>query len=478
MGLGVPEGWHVEEIQPDGSSKDSWRVATVDKLNADGIAILHEHPQIEVIEVDENIDPNNPQKLTELFKKEIDGLIVRTTGDQAFYQNPGLLENAGKLRKIVRSGIGVSNPGAEAAMNGIAISRVQKPNRDVVTTYTIHALRRMFDPIGEKSVATSRQKWDKSKWDIAAFEKPLIGKTHFNYGAGGIGRQVIERAIEEGMTVLYTDPRVPEIPGAKRVSEEEGLSRADSISINIDTRNCILGDEQFSRMKSGVKIVNTSRGDCIDGRALKNALEEEIVSGVTLDVLPDEGQDFTAFNKEVDKNGKPIPLELRAKRRITAELVKHPLVTATSHIGGQEKAANALNGVLAARYIISYLLGGVVEDGWNIGNMKRNDHMFSNGETWILSVMNEDNKSGVWDGIHAAMNEVAERKINLGVTQSAKSVPLPQLKGEEKIRIATLNQQVELQGIDPEILGQMLQVARRVDGVLSLNLFKVTRRNT
>ena len=50
----------------------------------------------------------------------------------------------------------------------------------------------------------------------------------------------------------------------------------------------MLGSDAFRRMKDGVVVINTARGDLIDTRALIRALTSGKVAAAGLDVLPDE----------------------------------------------------------------------------------------------------------------------------------------------------------------------------------------------
>jgi phosphoglycerate dehydrogenase-like enzyme len=85
--------------------------------------------------------------------------------------------------------------------------------------------------------------------------------------------------------------------GGNPVTLEELLSRSDLISLNssgtFDNRP-ILGETEFSVMKRGVFIVNTSRGSLIDEAALSSALDDQVVAGVGLDVVSKEPADSSS----------------------------------------------------------------------------------------------------------------------------------------------------------------------------------------
>ena len=124
----------------------------------------------------------------------------------------------------------------------------------------------------------------------------LFGKTLGVIGTGSIGRCVIEIAKGFRMEVLATDVRPDEEVasrlGFRYVAMHELLGSSDIITLHVpsneNTRNLISSDE-FSRMKEGVILINTSRGDVLDIKALARAIGEGKVAAAGLDVLPEEG---------------------------------------------------------------------------------------------------------------------------------------------------------------------------------------------
>lgn len=124
----------------------------------------------------------------------------------------------------------------------------------------------------------------------------LLGKTLGVIGTGSIGRCVIEMAKGFRMEVLASDVRPDEELasrlGFRYVETGELLASSDIITLHVPsnekTRNLISSDE-FARMKEGVVLINTARGDVLDIKALARAIGEGKVAAAGLDVLPDEG---------------------------------------------------------------------------------------------------------------------------------------------------------------------------------------------
>ena len=78
---------------------------------------------------------------------------------------------------------------------------------------------------------------------------------------------------------------------------------ADIISLHIPStpQNFhLINEDAFNKMKKGVIIINTARGDLIDTQALYFALCQGIVGGAGLDVL--ENEDFLLHDEVITTN--------------------------------------------------------------------------------------------------------------------------------------------------------------------------------
>lgn len=117
----------------------------------------------------------------------------------------------------------------------------------------------------------------------------LEGLTGFNMhnrtagviGTGKIGQATLRILKGFGMRLLAYDPYPNQVVldlGAEYVDLDTLLSQSDVISLHcpLTAENHHLLDENaFNKMKSGVMIVNTSRGALIDSVAAINALKAQ-----------------------------------------------------------------------------------------------------------------------------------------------------------------------------------------------------------
>jgi glyoxylate reductase len=115
-------------------------------------------------------------------------------------------------------------------------------------------------------------------------------------GAGRIGLATAMRARAFGMRVLYVArSRHLEFEmsplGAERVDLEEGLKRADVVSIHTpltEQTRYLINAERLGMMKQTAILVNTARGPVVDEGALVDALKNGRIWGAGLDVFENE----------------------------------------------------------------------------------------------------------------------------------------------------------------------------------------------
>lgn len=229
------------------------------------------------------------------------------------------LAREGKLKLIIRGGVGVDNIDvAYAEACGITVKNTPAASSNSVAEL---ALAHMLSCARFVSVAghTMRQdKWEKKAYG-AGIE--LSGKTLGVIGYGRIGRALGQKAQALGMQVLAYDVYQDEslvCDTMHYVSLEELLAQADFISLHtpsLDGKPLICA-ETIARMKDGVIFVNTSRGSNVDESALLAGLESGKIRAAGLDV----------FAEEPTKN---------------QALLAHPRISCTPHIAASTAEAQA-----------------------------------------------------------------------------------------------------------------------------------------
>lgn len=223
---------------------------------------------------------------------------------------------AGRLKMILRAGVGVDNIDVDhAEEKGIRVRNT--PNSSSASVAEL-ALAHMFSLarfVGISNVTMREGKWNKKNY--TGIE--LNGKTLGLIGFGRISIELAKKAHALGMKVIYTNRRGPreDFPDFKHASLDELLSKSDFVSIHtpaLEDGKALIGKDEIQKMKKGSYLINCARGGVVDEAALLEALESGSLAGAGIDVFVEEPTKNTA-------------------------LINHPSISVTPHIGGSTDEA-------------------------------------------------------------------------------------------------------------------------------------------
>ncbi len=251
---------------------------------------------------------------------DAEALIVRSDKVTA-----EVLENAKKLKIVVRAGAGYDNVDLEAAKaHGVVVENTPGQNSNAVAELAIammiYMCRNQFTPVTGCEISGK-------KIGIQAF--------------GNVGRLVAKKAQALGMSVLATDPFIPEEKiaeaGVKPVTTVRELyAESDFVSVHIpatpDTVGSI-GYELITSMPKGAVLVNTARKEVIDEAGLEKALEDRQDLKYVTDVAPDNIE--------------------RLREKFGVRVFATP-----KKMGAQTAEANMNAGLAAARQIVAFFAEG------------------------------------------------------------------------------------------------------------------------
>ena len=151
----------------------------------------------------------------------------------------------------------------------------------------------------------------------------LHGKTVGIVGAGKIGRVFADICKGFGMCVLAYDAYPNPNSGLEYVELNQLLAESDIISLHcplMDNTYHMINAETIQTMKTGVTIINTSRGGLIDTEALIEGIKSGKVGGAGLDVYEEESEFFYEDLSETI-----------LKDDVLSRLIMMPNVLVTSH---------------------------------------------------------------------------------------------------------------------------------------------------
>ncbi len=200
-----------------------------------------------------------------------------------------------KFIGVLATGYNIIDMAATKAA-GIVVSNIPSYGTNAVSQYAIALLLELCHHVGAHSDSVLAGEWAKHE-DWCYWKYPLVelaGKTFGVIGFGRIGRRTAEIASALGMEVLaydeYSD-QMEKTDFCRYVSMNELLGQADVISLHCPltpSTEKLVNQSTISKMKAGVKIINTSRGALIDEQDLCNALDSGKISGAAVDVISEE----------------------------------------------------------------------------------------------------------------------------------------------------------------------------------------------
>lgn len=303
-----------------------YNILTLDNIAEKGLAILPDE------EFAHDKEINNPH-----------GILVRSTKmhEMDFDEN---------LLCIARAGAGINNiPIERCTEQGIAVFNTPGANANAVKELTLAGLfmasRKITDGIIwakglQEDINAQVEKGKK------AFAGPEIaGKLLGVIGLGAIGVGVANAALELGMEVIGYDPYLNvdrALHLSSRVKREtdidELIKKCDYITLHIpankETKEMV--NENFiAKCKDNVRILNYARGELVDEKAMKDALETGKVAAYVAD----------------------FPTET---------LINTPNTVFTPHLGASTPESEENCAVMAAKEIREYILYGNIVNSVNL----------------------------------------------------------------------------------------------------------------
>ena len=236
------------------------------------------------------------------------------------------------LKLIIRSGVGLDNIDVEYA-NKKGIRVVNTPNASTrsVAELTIAQIFTLSRFINISNITMRDGQWNKTQY----VGTEVFGKTLGIIGLGRIGKTVAKMAHTLGMKVIYYDI-LGKMKGCNNYtfcSFEEVLKNADFLTIHIPLergQDYLITKKEFDMMKDRVYFINHARGGLVCEKDLIEALDSGKVEAAALDVYENEPE-------------------------INIELVNHPMVSITPHLGASTVEAQERIGREIVKIVENFL---------------------------------------------------------------------------------------------------------------------------
>lgn len=233
--------------------------------------------------------PFSKQKLAEVIG-ECD-VLVPTVGDKI---DSSLLAQSGKnLKLIANYGAGFDHIDVKtASARGILVTNTPGVSASDTADMAMALILSLPRRLKEGTERITDDKWEGWKPTVLLGSR-ISGKKLGIIGLGRIGRKVAERATAFGMEILYNSrrrihPMIEKQLNAVYFEDLNAmLSELDILSIHTPHNPStfhLMNSKRLSLLKESAFVVNTSRGEVIDQKALIRSLRENKVAGAGLDV--------------------------------------------------------------------------------------------------------------------------------------------------------------------------------------------------
>ncbi len=289
------------------------KIAIIGKIHQIGLEILYSSGSL-VKEINQTDTPSLIDALS-----DVDGIILRTEKI-----SNEVIDNCPNLKIITRHGVGYDNVDLNHLNSkGVALGITGTSNAVSVAEHVLAFFLQFIKKIDLSDKLTRDGKFHE-KANLPDFFE-LYQKNILILGFGRIGQAVARRCLGFDTNVFVFDPFVDEKyivkMGCQPISKEEGLIKADFISVHLPLNKKTLNFISLSELKKLKKnciLVNTARGGIINENDLFNALQEKLIAGAGLDVFELEPPQknhplFTLDNVLLTPHNAALSLECRMR---------------------------------------------------------------------------------------------------------------------------------------------------------------------
>jgi len=296
------------------------KILVTDGITKEGEKILQESGhQVDKLKL-------SPEELLSKIA-EYDCIIVRS----ATKVTKEVIEAGKNLKVIARGGVGLDNIDVETAQKkGIKVLNTPAASSISVAELAIGHMLAVARFLHVSTMEMRQGKWPKKEFGEGT---ELYNKNLGILGLGNIGKEVARRALAFGMKVLAYDPLFTPMDFFVEITTKEKVLRAsDIITLHLPynkKEGPVISKKEIEMMKDGVIIINCARGGVVDEVALLEALKSGKVAAAGIDVFVNEP-----------------PTDAQK------ELINHPRVSVTPHIGASTKEAQERVGIEIATKVV------------------------------------------------------------------------------------------------------------------------------
>lgn len=296
----------------------------------------------------------NEESIKSLTQEDLDGvMIISVFIDSELTED--VINSFKNLRIISTRSTGIDHINTKAAeRRNIKIINVMNYGSTSVAQYTFGLILALVRNIVYAADCTKQYR----AGSISFIGRDISVLTLGVVGTGAIGGAVCRLAAAFGMKIYAYDlnekQELKEGCNVEYVSLEYLLQNSDIVTLHLPYTGInknMISYPQFAMMKENAYLINTSRGEMVDIKALKTALDDKQIKGAALDVLSCEN--YNVKCEELVKEPDSIPLECQEEVKITREIIKYPNVIITPHIAYETQES--------VDYILQKTFDGIID---------------------------------------------------------------------------------------------------------------------
>ena len=220
---------------------------------------------------------------TKSIISQYSGLILRSK----FTLDADFIDSASHLTFIARAGAGLDLIDLAACQeNNIHVFSANEGNKDAVAEHVMGQLLTIAHHLNTADAEVRNGIWNREAnrgWEI-------YGKTIGIIGFGNMGQALCQRLLGFGVNILAYDKYAP-APSPFGADLADIFQHADIVSLHVPLTNETNGlvNQDFLRsFKKPIVLMNSSRGPITPLENTLWGLQQGIISGLALDVLPNE----------------------------------------------------------------------------------------------------------------------------------------------------------------------------------------------
>ena len=223
-----------------------------------------------------------------------DGIVIRSR----FKIDKKFIDAAKKLKFIARAGSGLEYIDTKyAEQKKIKCINAAEGNKQAVAEHALALILNLFNKINQANNELKSGKWLRE--ENRGIE--LSGKKIGIIGFGNTGSSFVNLLKNFDLELLVYDKYKQNYE--YKSSLKEIFEKAEILSLHVplsdETKKYI--DKSFiNKMKKPFYLINTSRGQCVDTKALIRGIKENKVKGACLDVFEHEKTSFERLKRNRD----------------------------------------------------------------------------------------------------------------------------------------------------------------------------------